>query len=149
MFFASRAYHFGLAAGHGGVSEGRRDDLHRYLCGELSSRENPLDWGGDWNRDNTPRKAVSPLFPATGIGDFHRLAEKIHSGKYSGEKVDWGSYAARVSKKQIIEFFEETYRGNTWSKESLPHLYDRLQDLKGCLYSLPDEGEFALVAIES
>jgi hypothetical protein len=83
-------------------------------------------------------------------GSFSRLVSKISKGEYSGKKVDWGAYAARVSKRQILDFIEEAYGESDWytNRAKMPHLYQRLQELIRCVQSLSDNRDFALVATE-
>lgn len=117
--------------------------------GELSSTADPLDWGGDWN-GNVP-KLLSPYFPPHGGGvPFFRLIEKISNGEFTGKQVDWGGWAAKVSKKDILDFITEVYRDNKWYSDPklMPHLYAEMQTLIAYVHSLPEDGFFALVAEE-
>jgi len=81
---------------------------------------------------------------------YRRLIDKIKRGEYSGKQVDWGAWAARVSKQQILDFIEETYRGNDWYTDPMimPHLYAQMQKLLSSIEVLPDDRDFALVASE-
>src|SRR5258707_11851642 len=99
--------------------------------GELSDGDNPLDWGGDPQYGNTAPK-ISPFFPPHGnvIDTPHyRLIDKINRRKYSGKQVDWGAWAAQVSQQQILDFIEETSRGDDWYTDAthMPYLYARMQ----------------------
>jgi len=107
--------------------------------GEPSGGDDPLDWGGDPSVGNTPN-AISPLFPPSGAygGAFWVLIDKIRRGEFTGKKVDWGAWAAQVSKQQIRDFIEEPYRGNDWYTDPtlMPHLYQKKQALSAFVESL-------------
>jgi len=81
---------------------------------------------------------------------FRRLIKKISDGDFPGKQVDWGGWAAKVSKRDILEFIDETYRGDRTycDPKRMPHLYERMQSLLAYVHSLPDDGFFALVASE-
>ena len=119
--------------------------------GAPSDGDDPLDWGGDPSVGNSPT-AISPCFPPSGgHGEaFWLLKGKIDRGEFSGKQVDWGAWAALVSKQQIREFIEETYRGQSWYTNSspMPHLYKRKQELAAIVQALPEDGQFVLVASE-
>jgi hypothetical protein len=120
--------------------------------GSLSDGNDPLDWGGDPQYGNTALR-ISPFFPPHGnVLDtpHNRLIDQIKQGTYSGKQVDWGAWAARVSKQQILDFIEETYLGDDRYIDStrMPHLYAWMQELMDCIKSLPNDGYFALVATE-
>jgi hypothetical protein len=100
--------------------------------------------GGDWSGNTAPM--ISPYFPP---GDAHnRLFQKIQRGEYSGKQVDWGAWAARVSKQQILDFIEETYRDHNLYTDAtlMPHLYAQMKESMGLVNLLPEDGYFALVA---
>ena len=131
-----------------------RPITHRDVyIGELSTGSDPLDWGGDWN-GNVP-DAKSPMFPPHGIGSlsedpFSQLIDRISSGKFQGKQVDWGGWAAKVTKEEILDFIAEVYQGDEWyiDPEVMPHLYQNMQTLMDNVRSLPEGGAFALVATE-
>jgi hypothetical protein len=114
--------------------------------GELSTGADPLDWGGDWNGNAPVRK--SPFFPPS--APFYKLKEMISSGKFPGKQVDWGGWAARVSKQDILDFVAEAYRGNTYYTDpnAMPHLYQDMQTLMSYIHALPDDRSYALAATE-
>jgi hypothetical protein len=121
--------------------------------GELSSASDPLDWGGGWN-GNVPN-ATSPMFPPHGIGSlpeypFSQLIDRISSGKFQGKQVDWGGWAAKVTRREILDFIADVYGGDEWYTDPtvMPHLYERMQTLMEYVGSLPEDGTFALVATE-
>lgn len=116
--------------------------------GSLSDRTNPLDWSGDWKVGNCP-PVESPYFPPAPAKDPHGiLTSGIISGRFKGEMVDWGGWAARMSKAEVLAFIEEVYGDGTALKEWLPHLHKRFIKLKAFVNALPDDGHYALVANE-
>jgi hypothetical protein len=121
--------------------------------GKLAEGPNPLDWGGDWN-GNLP-SVTSPYFPPHGAGSqaehpFFQLTSRITDGRFPGDQVDFGGWAAKVSKTEILDFIAEVYRGDDWytDRKSMPHLYDQFQKLLSYVRALPDDGLYALVASE-
>jgi hypothetical protein len=116
--------------------------------GRLSDGPDPLDWGGDYRIGNVPHR-LGPFFPPSRGGTFHVLIGKIREKQYVGKQVDWGAWAATVTKDQILEFIEEVYQGDrTYLDPSyMPHLHPHLEELKVFVRSLPDR-TFALVASE-
>jgi hypothetical protein len=122
---------------------------HDVFVGELFDGPDPLDWGGDWN-GNTPNER-GPYFPPLGSGKpFWRVQEMIGSGEFPGKQVDWGAWAGRASKAQILKFIEELYGGDDWYRPGspMPHLYKQFQELLVYVNALRDDKEYALVACE-
>jgi type I restriction enzyme M protein len=100
---------------------------------------------------NSVPELLSPYFPAEVRGlPFFRLIEKISSGAFSGKQVDWGGWAAKVSKQDILDFIAEVYCGQEWYADPkvMPHLFESMQTLMAYVRSLPEDGTFALVATE-
>ncbi len=116
--------------------------------GPLAEGDDPLDWGRDPNIGNTPPR-LGPFFPPAKSGEFFQLIGKIKSGALSGEKIDWGAFAANVTKQDIHDFIDELYEGDkTYSDPCYaPHLYPKLNELRRFIDALP-EGRYALVAVE-
>jgi hypothetical protein len=81
---------------------------------------------------------------------FSRLIKKISDGEIPGRQVDWGAWAAKVSKRDILDFIDEVYHDDQWYSDPklMPHLYENMQRLLAYVRSLPDDGFFALVACE-
>jgi hypothetical protein len=54
--------------------------------------------------------------------------------------VDWGAFAANVSKSDILAFIEEVYAADPTYKtpDRAPHLYPKLQELLDVIHALPD-----------
>jgi hypothetical protein len=116
--------------------------------GGLSQGPDPLDWGGPFGIGNTPAR-LSPFFPPAIGRPFSALIAKIKSQELEGKQIDWGAWAALVSRQQILDFIDEQYRGDrTYSDPAYaPHLYPALGQLRALVAALPDE-RFALVALE-
>jgi hypothetical protein len=55
-----------------------------------------------WRIGNVPKR-ISPFFP-DGHRAFYLLINQIEDGYYEGKKIDWGAWAAKVSKEKIKEF---------------------------------------------
>jgi hypothetical protein len=113
----------------------------------LSDKPDALDWGGQYNIGNIPNR-LGPFFPPGGK-PFYDLISKIKQGALLGQQVDWGAWAANVSKQDILDFIAATYQGDrTYSDpDYMPHLYPMLGKLLAFVEALPDE-RFALVASE-
>jgi hypothetical protein len=104
--------------------------------------------GGDWN-GNIPKRQ-SPFSPG---GGFRTIKARIASGEYEGKKTDWGSWVAKVTKRQIFDFVEYIHDGG---KEFVPggnYGYDwqckAYQDLVVFVDELEDGKLYYLVACES
>lgn len=103
-----------------------------------------------FNIGNTP-KCQSPFFP-NGSTAFRRLVEKIDSQAFHGAQVDWGAYAAIVTKVQILSFMEELYPPE-WQEKTrefnnrvgLPDEYGNLKDF---VEALSEDEKYILVASE-
>ena len=124
---------------------------YRYVyVGELTDRPDPLDWGGDPNVGNIP-KMRCPDFPPSGpLEPWGRVLDMIGRGETPGKQVDWGAWAGRASKAQILTLIEEVYGEDEWygPSSSMPHLFRRFQELVAYVNALPDHKEYALVACE-
>ena len=116
--------------------------------GRLSHGPDPLDWDGSFRINNTPAR-LSPFFPPTSGRLFSVLIAKIKNRELEGKQIDWGAWAAVLSRQQILDFIDEQYRGDpTYSDpNNAPHLFAALGQLRELIASLPDE-RFALVAVE-
>jgi len=103
--------------------------------------------GGDWN-GNVP-VPISPFFPEGGRV-WAALVDRIDDGTYDGKQTDFGGYVAKVTKQQIIQFIHEQYTNHDWYRSSgpMPHMYERLQELRRFVDTLDDRKQHALVATE-
>ena len=121
---------------------------HRYVfVGELSDGPDPLDWGGDPSLGNLP-KGWSPDFPSVApLEPWGRVVTMIEGGETPGKRVDWGAWAGRASKAQLLNLIEETY-GKGESLGLPPYRYELFQDLLAYVSALSDDKEYALVACE-
>jgi hypothetical protein len=119
------------------------------FVGELSDGPDPLDWGGTWS-GNTPEKR-GPYFPPLAAETaFRRVQDMIGRGEFPGKQVDWGAWAGKASKAQILKFIEELYDGNHWYRPAspMPHLYKQFQELLAYVNALCEDKEYALIACE-
>lgn len=61
---------------------------------------------------NLPR-SVGPSFPsAPGLNSFilfSQVIRRIKDGRYAGAQVEWGGWAAKVSRADILNFVAEFY----------------------------------------
>jgi hypothetical protein len=132
----------------------RKMMLDVYICG-LSSNE----WGADRNFGKTPftpgRGDLSPFFPSTfNRRHFGEVIDRIQNGRYEGRQVDWGSWEAVVTKKDILEFIADMYgeRGKDYlaryDKECLSFKREQMYELLIYVDKLEDGKEYALVASE-
>jgi hypothetical protein len=100
------------------------------FVGELSDGPDPLDWGGDCN-GNTPENRGPYFPPCGGQKAFRSVQDMIERGEFPGKQVDWGAWAGRASKAQILKFIGELYGGHHWCRPDspMPHLYERFPEL--------------------
>ena len=71
------------------------------------------------------------------------MIKKIERQELAGKQVDWGAWAANVSKQEILDFIGEFYS----EAELASAAFTRLIDLNEAVAALPDE-RFALIAEE-
>jgi hypothetical protein len=93
------------------------------------------------------------FFPPSNPAAFFALLGKIRSGEVEGRQIDWGCWAAKMSREKIIGFVDEVYAGSPYLREQPATDSDlvwrkRLQELTAFVHGLPDE-EFAVIAIEA
>ena len=74
------------------------------------------------------------------------LMNKIKSGELPGKQVDWGAWAANVTKQQILDFVDAVYEPHPGSMVSAG-LEPALDELRDFTRTLPDR-RYALVASE-
>ncbi len=117
--------------------------------GNLAEGKDPLDWGGEWGIGNLPSKALCPRFPPSGgtYEPFRTVVELINSGALEGRQVDWGAWAAVVTKHGIMSLIDKLYGPDNAYCE-LQHLCEALVRLRTAVQLLPADGRFALVADE-
>ena len=103
-----------------------------------------------FNIGNTP-KCQSPFFP-DGSTAFRRLVKKIDSKAFQGAQVDWGAYAAIVTKEQILSFMEELYPPEWQEKKrefnKMCGVPDEYGELKDFVEALSEDEKYILVASE-
>jgi CheY-like chemotaxis protein len=73
-------------------------------------RNMQLDWGGDPDVGNVPRR-LSPIFPISGarIHPYTLVINWIACERLRGRRVDWGAYAASVSIADLHEILLTSY----------------------------------------
>lgn len=122
------------------------------FVGRLGEGPDPLDFGGDWNC-NLPTGGSPQFPPSTSLKQpFSHLLAQIENGILLGKQVDWGAWAAKVSKVEILQFLSEAYPDEDWCKDiNLGPNSDILerQTLLVYLRELSDDRLYALVAVES
>lgn len=118
---------------------------------ELADGPDTLNWpGGTWS-GNRARSITDYFPPAAGYGEpFFTVRRRIQTGEYQGRQIDWGAWAAIVSKQEILAVIADTYRGNDWYSDpaQMPHLYKDFQNLLDTVRGLPDDRRYALIAEE-
>ncbi len=99
---------------------------------------------------NVPKRK-SPFFPK-GSSASRELREKISSGDMKGEQVDWGAWAAFVSKGEILAFMDELYSPQWQDKyreeQEKYGLENEYEELKDFVEKLSDDEKYILVASE-
>lgn len=118
--------------------------------GELAEGKDPLDWGGEWRIGNTPAKSLCSSFPPSSSGrlePFSTVVDLIKTGVFAGKQVDWGAWAAVVSKQDILALLDDLY-GTDPSYSCLEHLCEQLAGVRVAMQALPSDGRFALIADE-
>jgi hypothetical protein len=98
---------------------------------------------------------------------FFLITEKIREGTYNHSKTDWASWAARVSKAQIIDFCKELYGdhfmdekvgyiaklkleigSDQYTEKGLKYRIVEMSELIKTISALDEKKEYALVAQE-
>src|ERR1700742_4577697 len=122
--------------------------------GPLSTGADPLDWGGE-KRPVAFRPYPSStyvFFPPANPPAFFNLFGKIKSGQVQSRQIDWGCWATKMSKQDILDFIAEVYSNVRYPQETPANPADdwklRLDDLVAFVNALQD-GHFAMVAIET
>jgi hypothetical protein len=115
--------------------------------GRLGEGSDPLDWAGDWN-GNAPAR-LGPFFPPSHGRAFRMLIDKIESGELPGKQVDWGAWAANLSKQQIFDFLDAVYPTDPTNSDRalLSGLEPGVAEMRDFIRALP-HGRYALVASE-
>ena len=119
--------------------------------------------GFSWEKSDADGEygAVEPRLVSDGFpeshDDFLELRDRMEDGRYVTKPIDWGTWAAKVSKQEIIEFLRNQYGDDIMEEESA---YIKSQDyckvdvktMKGLITlvrQLDDNETYALVARES
>jgi hypothetical protein len=90
----------------------------------------------------------SPYFP-DGHRAFWEVRDRISKGIIAGKLTDWGGWVARVNKSQIEALIRDLHTHPWYQPGSLmPHMEQRLKDLRAYVAGLNDYDVYALVAKE-
>lgn len=80
----------------------------------------------------------SPMFP-----EAHEIYQKVvgfaQDGKHEGGQIDWGSWYANLTKKEILGLYDDVALGDV-----IPHYAKALPFIK----RLPDDGVYKVVTSE-
>ena len=106
---------------------------------------------------NLPRR-LGPWFPASPTVPRFTLSsevvDRINDGRYAGAKVDWGGWAAKVHRSDILKLVAEFYPGDFRypSPPEFPNMYAHLDaalvKFEAFLATLEDR-DYLLVASET
>ena len=102
-----------------------------------------FDFDGD-GEGNCPGR-LSPYFPPTSGDDVFRRVCALNS-----VQVDWGTYVVAVKKARLLKILEKWYGSHDWYTDPalMPHLYEKLEELKRFVDSLDDKKKYGLVGTE-
>ena len=83
---------------------------------------------------------------------FFAICKGVESGRFRGVQVDWGSWAAHMTRTEIKQFMVKIY-GPPGAYEArhagvMEHLADKMRALRSFVSSLPADGKFAVVCEE-
>jgi hypothetical protein len=83
---------------------------------------------------------------------FTEIRDRVTSGRFRGVQVDWGSWAARMTRDEVLAFIDEIY-GPPGAYEAqnagvMEHLADKMRELRRYVAELPADGKFAVVCEE-
>lgn len=108
-------------------------------------------WSGKGNGIGNAPESLSPYFPSTNRREYWGLIDRVNNGVFQGSQVDWGCWAGRVKKKDIIGFINEVYREDSKFSSLTGQSYfsDELTDIREFVKKLDDETDYALIARES
>lgn len=107
-----------------------------------------FNWkGGNWD-GNVPRRK-SPFFP-DGDKAFWEVRNRIGKGELDGKQTDWGGWVARAKKAEIEALICDLHDTHPWYQpgSSMPHMQQRLKELRAFVAGLNDNDTYALVATE-
>ena len=123
---------------HNERPEARHTLFREVFIGELGAGD-ALDWGGDPDVGNVPRR-IGPVFPRTGaaIDPYDVVVDWLRKGRASGRRVDWGAVAIVVQRDDIWEFLTDSY-----GRYAVPNI------LIQAFASLDPKRKYALVASEA
>lgn len=102
------------------------------------------DFNFDGGREGSPGR-IGPYFPPTSGDDVFRRVCALNS-----VQTDWGTYVVVVKKKRLLKIIEKWYGSdNPYTDPTyMPHLYEKLEELKAFVNSLDDKKKYGLVGTE-
>jgi hypothetical protein len=124
--------------------------LTSVYVGSLADGPDPLDWGGDPNIANAPKRRLTPRFPPVRAGSpdpRSTVVEQIKTGEYHGRQVDWGAWAALVTKADIVALVEQLYGADPYLGYP-EHLRQPMDEFRSAVTALADNTRYALIADE-
>lgn len=83
-----------------------------------------------------------------GYGLWSIVFNRMQDGTYPGQQVDWGAWAAKVSRADILALVEEFYPETFGYPSYLSHFEKSLVEFRTLIASLADQ-HYILVAVES
>ncbi len=97
-----------------------------------------------------------PFFPPTmgGGRPWDRLIDMIEAHELDGKQVDWGAFAARATRAQIVAFMDRISGPGCaeWYEQAAPHfshLVPDMHSLQDFVATLADDVTYALIAAET
>jgi hypothetical protein len=122
--------------------------LNVYI-GDVAAGPDALDWGAQESRARLPGRK-SPYFPPCDGRAYLRAVEKIEQGLLDGRKLDRGIFAAKVTKRQVLDFIGEVYDRDPLYRDPgvAPRHSAWLGELRAAVRGWPGDGCFALIACE-
>ena len=102
-----------------------------------------FDFDGD-GEGNCPGR-IGPYFPPTPGDDVFRRVCALNA-----EQVDWGTYVVVVKKARLLKIINKWYGSDKPFTDPtyMPHLYEKLEELKRFVESLDDKKKYGLVGTE-
>ncbi len=122
-----------------------------YLDTYVTTTNRVVGLGGEAPEDGTWSGSPVPWFPPDhGYGTaFFAIRDGVQSGRFEGVQVDWGSWAARMTRAEIEQFLEEIYgpAGEYEAKEP-EHLAEKMRTLRRVVANLVPGRHYAVVCEE-
>ncbi|MFQ5644708.1 MAG: hypothetical protein ACE5FQ_13575 [Thiogranum sp.] len=125
--------------------------FYEVYIGREPEPDETFSWdGGDWS-GNQPPSIGAGRFPPTDCKEqpFDILHSRIYAEYYEGKQTDWGCWAAKASKQQVLEFIDTCYRDDkSHDDPAWPYRYDGYRSITEAANNLDPDSSYYLVAIE-